>query len=159
MVVRCNVGSKSISKMGFINGFPEPVWYGPTGVTNILSLNIVKQYYRVEYDSATAKKNLFIIRAVILSSSIQLAKVYTLIASLRRRRKSDGHSLIRSKTTSNSIPDGNNWTPRGPGRSRTSGCFQAYVENADRGLIRNFPVTKRDIVNAEGMFGLHSGEI
>lgn len=31
--------------------FPEPVWYNPKGVANIMSLFVVKKYYRVQYDN------------------------------------------------------------------------------------------------------------
>jgi hypothetical protein len=32
-------------------GFPEPVWFNPKGVANILSLFIVMKYYHVQLDS------------------------------------------------------------------------------------------------------------
>jgi hypothetical protein len=31
--------------------FPEPVWYNPKGVANIMSLFVVMKYYQVQYDS------------------------------------------------------------------------------------------------------------
>ena len=40
------------NQQGRLGNFPEPVWYNPKGVANILSLNSVKKYYRVTYDSA-----------------------------------------------------------------------------------------------------------
>jgi hypothetical protein len=36
---------------GWMGDFPEPVWYNPKGVANIMSLFVVKKYYRVQYDS------------------------------------------------------------------------------------------------------------
>ena len=52
MRVRCNAGVRTTNQQGRLGSFPEPVWYNPKGVTNILSLNSVKKHYRVTYDSA-----------------------------------------------------------------------------------------------------------
>jgi hypothetical protein len=38
--------------MGTLGNFPEPVWYNPSGIANILSLNSMKKYYRVIYDNS-----------------------------------------------------------------------------------------------------------
>jgi hypothetical protein len=52
MQVRCNARVHTANQQGRLGSFPEPVWYNPKGVANILSLNSVKKYYRVTYDSA-----------------------------------------------------------------------------------------------------------
>ena len=52
MRVRCNAGVRTTNQQGRLGSFPEPVWYNPKGVANILSLNSVKKHYRVTYDSA-----------------------------------------------------------------------------------------------------------
>ena len=53
MQVRCNVGVCTTNQQeGRLGNFPKPVWYNPKGVANILSLNLVKKYYRLTYDSA-----------------------------------------------------------------------------------------------------------
>jgi len=52
MRVRCNAGVRTTNQQGRLGNFPEPVWYNPKGVANILSLNSVKKHYRVTYDSA-----------------------------------------------------------------------------------------------------------
>jgi hypothetical protein len=52
MRVRCNAGVRTTNQQGKLGSFPEPVWYNPKGVANILSLNSVKRHYRVTYDSA-----------------------------------------------------------------------------------------------------------
>ena len=52
MRVRCNAGVRTTNQQGRLGNFPEPVWYNPKGVANILSLNSVKKHDRVTYDSA-----------------------------------------------------------------------------------------------------------
>jgi hypothetical protein len=52
MQVCCNAGVRTTNQQGRLGNFPEPVWYNPKGVENILSLNSVKKHYRVTYDSA-----------------------------------------------------------------------------------------------------------
>jgi hypothetical protein len=51
MHVRCNVGVTTMNLMGWLGDFPEPVWFNPKGVANILSLFIVMKYYHVKLDS------------------------------------------------------------------------------------------------------------
>ena len=51
MHVHCNAGVCSTNLMATLGCFPEPVWHDPDGVTNIMSLNSMKKYYKVEYDN------------------------------------------------------------------------------------------------------------
>jgi hypothetical protein len=51
MHVRCNAGITTTNLMGWFGDFPEPVWYNPKGVANILSLFIMTKYYHVLLDS------------------------------------------------------------------------------------------------------------
>jgi len=49
--VRSNAGVQTTNVMGSLSDFPEPVWHDPEAVTNILSLNTIKKYYHITYDS------------------------------------------------------------------------------------------------------------
>jgi hypothetical protein len=51
MHVRCNAGVTKTNLMGWLGDFPEPVWFNPKGVANILSLYIMTKYYHVQFDS------------------------------------------------------------------------------------------------------------
>jgi hypothetical protein len=51
--VRCNAGTTYTNLQGYLGDFPEPVWYSPGGIVNILSLKVVAKYYDVEYVSRT----------------------------------------------------------------------------------------------------------
>ena len=35
--------------MGDLEGFPEPLWFTPDGIANVLSLANVRKYFEVEY--------------------------------------------------------------------------------------------------------------
>ena len=54
MPVHCNAGRVTLTHQGFFGSYPEPVWYHPRGIANIMSLNNVKQYYRVTMDTNNA---------------------------------------------------------------------------------------------------------
>ena len=49
--IRCNAGVRTTNLKGYLGDFPEPVWFDPGGVANVLSLHIITKYYRVFYDS------------------------------------------------------------------------------------------------------------
>jgi hypothetical protein len=51
MRIQCNAGVTTTNLKGWLGDFPEPVWYNPDGVANIMSLFVIKKYYRVRYDS------------------------------------------------------------------------------------------------------------
>jgi hypothetical protein len=51
MHIRCNAGVTTTNFKGWLGDFPERVWYNPDGVANIMSLFVIKKYYRVHYDS------------------------------------------------------------------------------------------------------------
>jgi hypothetical protein len=51
MHVCCNAGVWVTNQMGYLGDFPEPVWYDPKGVANILSLFVMQKYFRIQYDS------------------------------------------------------------------------------------------------------------
>lgn len=47
MCIRCTAGVATMNLQGWLGDFPEPVWYIPQGVANILSLFLVQKYYCV----------------------------------------------------------------------------------------------------------------
>jgi hypothetical protein len=51
MQLLSNAGSMTVKKMATIPNFQDRVWYSSQAVTNILYLVIIKQQYRVTYDS------------------------------------------------------------------------------------------------------------
>ena len=51
MRIHCQSGSVITHLVGDYGGYPEPVWYTPRGIANVLSLSKVKQHFRIKYDS------------------------------------------------------------------------------------------------------------
>ena len=57
--VRCNAGSVVIDHQGYLGSYPEPVWFNPEGIANLMSLHNVQQYYQVTLN--TTEDNAFYI--------------------------------------------------------------------------------------------------
>lgn len=51
LTLHCNAGTVTISQQGYLGDYPEPVWYHPEGIANILSLRNITRHYRVTLDS------------------------------------------------------------------------------------------------------------
>ena len=51
LVVHCNAGSMTLTEQGYFGSYPEPVWYNPSGLANIMSLNNVSKYYQLTMDT------------------------------------------------------------------------------------------------------------
>jgi len=51
VVIRCNAGSRTTNWVGDFPGFPEPVWYDPGGIANIISFDKAEKFYKIRYDS------------------------------------------------------------------------------------------------------------
>ena len=49
--VRYNAGVLSTNQMGYLGTYPEPVWFNPGGVANILSQNNAAQHFRLTMDT------------------------------------------------------------------------------------------------------------
>ena len=57
--VQCNSGSVVINHQGYLGSYPEPVWFNPEGIANLMSLHNVQQYYQVTLN--TIEDNAFYI--------------------------------------------------------------------------------------------------
>ena len=49
--VKCNAGMVYVDQKGYFGSFPEPVWFNPKGIANILSKYLLAQHYHVWYDN------------------------------------------------------------------------------------------------------------
>ncbi|KAG7352856.1 reverse transcriptase RNA-dependent DNA polymerase [Nitzschia inconspicua] len=52
LVLHCNAGSVTLTHQGYLEGYPDPVWYYPDGIANILSLRNLTRHYRISMDSS-----------------------------------------------------------------------------------------------------------
>ena len=57
--VRCSAGSVVIGHQGYLSSYPEPVWFNPEGIANLMSLHNMQQYYQVTLN--TTEDNAFYI--------------------------------------------------------------------------------------------------
>ena len=53
MKLHCQSGTSSTNLMGTLPGYPEPIWFAPDGIANVLSLARTNKHFRVYYDSST----------------------------------------------------------------------------------------------------------
>ena len=51
ITIRCNAGTVQLSQKGYFGSYPEPVWFNPHGIANIMSLDSVAKYYRITMDT------------------------------------------------------------------------------------------------------------
>ena len=51
ITIRCNAGTVQLSQKGYFGSYPEPVWYNPHGIANIMLLDNVAKYYRITMDT------------------------------------------------------------------------------------------------------------
>ena len=55
VVIKCNAGSRTTNWVGDFSGYPDPVWYDPGGIANIISLNRAEEYFKINYSSKNGK--------------------------------------------------------------------------------------------------------
>ena len=49
--VRCNAGTICLTHKEYFGSYPEPVWFNPHGIANIMSLDNVAKYFRITMDT------------------------------------------------------------------------------------------------------------
>ena len=55
ITLRCNAGSVRLTTQGYFGSYPEPVWFNPHGIANIMSLDNVAKYFRITMDTDAEK--------------------------------------------------------------------------------------------------------
>jgi hypothetical protein len=158
MNVRCNAGVTTTNLQGWLGDFPEPVWYNPNGAANIMSLFVVKKYYRVQYDSAEQD----VLRVTKPDGSIMLftptvkglyamdnhltgwAHVSTVTERKSEYTKREYRDAVLARKIQNILMF--------PG-------VQSYTKIADSRLIANCPIGRSDIAAAERIFGPNLGAL
>jgi hypothetical protein len=104
MNVRCNMGETTMNLIGWLRDFPEPVWFNPKGVTNILSLFIVTKYYHVQFDSKNNNALIVTKPNGNVSRFAPTEKVSMHTPAQMRINPVDGHSSTLSRNASKSTP-------------------------------------------------------
>jgi hypothetical protein len=160
MRVRCNAGVRVTNQKGYLGSFPEPVWYDPRGIANILSLFIVQKYYHVTYDSAVdnafrvklgqgtllftpTAKGLYAVNSPA-DSGYDWAMVTTVMQKMSGYNERAYNAAVRARQIQNIIMYPSN---------------RQYEEIVDHNLIRNLDVTRDDIRAANDIFGPNLGSL
>jgi hypothetical protein len=160
MSIHCNAGVKTTSDVGDFPGYGE-VWYHPTGIANILSLSRVREKgFHVTYES---NKNCFILtnpagcRHVFEQSSKGLYYIDT--AAIQKfgsifvttvefnKSKFSQRDYLRATEAQKLL------CKIGRPSQKT------FLSILDRNLLPNCPVTHRDALNAEIIFGPDLGSL
>jgi hypothetical protein len=162
MHVRCNAGVTKTNLMGWLGDFPEPVWFNPKGVTNILSLYIVTKYYHVQFDSkqdntlivtnpnghvsrfAPTGKGLYAYSGMSRDQSSAWALVNTVEDHKEEYTKREYRDALLARKIQNIIMF--------PG-------VRQFTKIADSKLIPNCPIGRADIAAAERIFGPNLGAL
>ena len=161
MTIHCNAGVATTTTIGDLPGYGT-VWYHPKGITNILSLSrVIEKGYHVTFDSKDGNK--FIVEKPDGSSTRIFQQSFRGLYYMDMRDSKTGIALV-STVEENKTKYTNRDYERAVlarnlqkiiGRPSTRD-FMNIVEN---NLLPNCPITRRDIVIAENIFGPDVGSL
>jgi hypothetical protein len=160
MSIHCNAGIKTTSDVGDFPGYGE-VWYHPTGIANILSLSRVREKgFHVTYEN---NKNCFILTSptgrrhmfeqspkglyYIDTAAIQkFGSIFVTTVEFNKSKFSQRDYLRATEARKLLCKIGR------PSQ-------KTFLNILDKNLLPNCPVTHRDAVNAEIIFGPDLGSL
>ena len=160
--VRCNAGVRTTQLKGYLGDFPEPVWFDPGGVANVLSLHIIIKYYRVSYDSAVSDEFLIEVSSDTTLHFTPAAKGLYAYSECRGSR-STAWAFVTTVTDKRDLYTKRAYQDAVTARQAQNimmfpGVRQLY-KIADQNLLRNSPITRADIRAAEDIFGPNLGAL
>jgi len=166
MCIHCNAGNVWTNQQGDLPGYGV-VWYLPKAIANILSLHNVASRYRVVYDSAQGNK-------FIVTKEDGTKKVFN--QSKHGLYYLDSASTARSESTEstgavlvNTVDENKSrYTNAEVDRAKEARALQTkigrpntrdFIKIVNNNLLPRCPVTKRDIMAAEDIFGPDVGSL
>ena len=160
--VRCNAGVRTTQLKGYLGDFPEPVWFDPGGVANVLSLHIIIKYYRVSYDSAVSDEFLIEVSSDTTLHFTPTAKGLYAYSGCRGS-PSTAWAFVTTVTDKRDLYTKRAYQDAVTARQAQNimmfpGVRQLY-KIADQNLLRNSPITRADIRAAEDIFGPNLGAL
>jgi hypothetical protein len=162
MEIHCNASIAITNLIGDLDGY-GPVWYHPSGIANILSLLRVKEHgYRVTYDSNG--DNTFTVFKTDGNSRVFSESergLYYLDTGANMHNTSavmintvaDNKAKITTRANARAVLARN--IQKMIGRPTT----KEFAKIVEMNLLRNCPVTRNDIMNAEKIFGPDIGSL
>ena len=164
MRIQCNAGTRVTNLIGDLPGY-RPVWFDPRAIANILSLKLVKEKYRIEYNSngddgfVVTKPTGEVFRFIESASGL-----HYLDASEREETKIENTTLVVNTVKENRRNYTNNDYLRAMrarelqitmGRPSTTTFLDLLKKNG----IANCPVTPADVEAAEYILGPDIGSL
>jgi hypothetical protein len=67
--------------MVYLGSFPEPIWYAPKGIENIMSLFVVQKYYWVIFNSINGNSFKVVLENNNLTFAPTANRLYTLVCT------------------------------------------------------------------------------
>ena len=163
MNIHCNAGIASTNQVGDLPGYGT-VWYHPNGITNILSLSrVIEKGYHVTFDSKDGD-NKFIVN----KSDGSAPRIFTqsdtgLYYTDMKQSSSNGVALVSTVEENKT-----KYTNRDYSRALLARNIQKiigrpstrdFMKIVDNHLLPNCPITRRDIIAAEHIFGPDVGSL
>ena len=163
IMVKCNAGITTTNMMGYFADLPEPVWYNPHGIANILSLARLKTYFHITYDSQQgnrftvellngntihfdqSKNGLYILD---LEKKGHVSHVWNMFTTVEEQKHKYTKRAIQQANMARKIQ---NIIGR-PG-------IRQFMDIANKNLLPNCPITSADIRAAEDIYGPNLGSL
>ena len=164
MRIQCNAGTRVTSLVGDLPGY-GPVWFDPRAIANVLSLKLVKEKYRIQYNSngddgfVVTKPTGEIFRFTESASGL-----HYLDASEREETKIENTTLVVNTVKENR----KNYTNNDYLRALRARELQITMERPStttfldllkKNGITNCPVTPADVEAAEYILGPYIGSL
>ena len=164
MRIQCNAGTRVTNLIGDLPGY-GPVWFDPRAIANVLSLKLVKEKYKIEYNSngdegfVVTKPTGEIFRFIESASGL-----HYLDMSEHDKTKIENTTLVVNTVKENRRNYTNNdylWALRAQelqiimGRPSTTTFLELLKKNG----IANCPVTPADVEAAEHILGPDIGSL
>ena len=161
MYIHCNAGTQWTDQQGDLPGY-GPVWYCPSAIANILSLHNVSNRCRVEFDSKNGDS--FVVtndengHVNVFRASEQGLYYYDINAADK-----DATVLVNTvkenKTSFTNAEIEKAEYARALQRRLGHVTMKEFIRIVTNNLLPNCPVTKRDIMVAEFVFGPDLGSL
>ena len=159
--ISCNAGMVVTELVGDLDGYPNPVWYHPGGIANILSLHRVGQTCRIQYDN---EKPGAVFRITKPDGTVRDFRPSITGLHYCDTREHQGISMPIVTVSDNK----NKYTVRAYRQALLARRIQDtigrpstrdYVKIVEGGMLQNCPVSRQDIATAEDIFGPNLGSL
>ena len=147
---------------GYLGDFPEPVWFDPGGIANILSLHIIIKYYRVSYNSKVSDKFLIEVSSDTTLHFTPIAKGLYAYSGCQGP-PSTAWAFVPNVTDKRDLYTKRAYQDAVTARQAQNimmfpGVCQLY-KIADQNLLRNSPINWADIRADKDIFGPNLGAL